>query len=307
MRARLNLPSDGRSDLRLAYEVCRSITRREAKNFYYAFLTLPSERRRAICVVYAFCRHCDDSADDQRSTETTETKLARLDGIRAGLEKAYAGNATDPVFLALADVAQRYEIPQEYFQDIVSGVECDLVKNRYQNFQELRQYCYQVASVVGLICLQIFGFSDPRAKDHAIDLGLAMQLTNISRDVQEDLAMDRVYLPQDEMARFGYTEGELRAGIVNESFTNLMRFQAQRAKEFFHSGFQLLPYLSFRSRACPAVLGQLYCKVLERIESADYDVLHHRVSLSKPQKIRVMAQTWLGSTLSGLHPGAGKP
>ena len=302
-----NLQSGPSSDLRAAYEECSSITRREAKNFYYAFLTLPGERRRAISVVYAFCRYCDDSVDDQRSTETTETKLARLGGIREDLEKSYAGTAASPVFLALADVARRYEIPQEYFQDIVSGVESDLVKNRYQNFQELRQYCYQVASVVGLICLQIFGYRDARAKDHAIDLGLAMQLTNIARDVQEDLGMNRVYLPQDEMARFGYTEGELQAGIVNESFINLMQFQAQRAREYFHSGFQLLPYLSFRSRACPAVLGQLYCKVLERIESADYDVLHHRVSLSKLQKIRVMAQTWLGSTLSGLYPGAVKP
>lgn len=292
------------SGLEAAYEECQSITRREAKNFYYAFLTLPTQRRRAICVAYAFCRHCDDSVDGEGSVET---KLARLVAIRGDLEKTYACTATAPVFLAMTDVAQRYEIPQEYFQDIISGVESDLVKNRYQDFQELRQYCYQVASVVGLICLQIFGYQDPRAKDHAIDLGLAMQLTNIARDVQEDLGMDRVYLPQDEMARFGYTEKDLQAGIVNESFTNLMRFQAQRAKEYFNSGFQLLPYLSFRSRACPAVMGQLYRKVLERIESADYDVLHHRVSLSKPQKIRVMAQTWLGSTLSGMHPSAAKP
>ena len=292
------------SDLEAAYEECQSVTRREAKNFYYAFLTLPSQRRRAISVVYAFCRHCDDSVDDEVSVAI---KLARLAAIRGDLEKTYSGSATAPVFLALTDVAQRYEIPQDYFQDIVSGVESDLVKNRYQDFQELRQYCYQVASVVGLVCLQIFGYQDPRAKEHAIDLGLAMQLTNIARDVQEDLGMGRVYLPQDEMARFGYTEDDLQAGIVNEPFTNLMRFQAQRAQEYFNSGFQLLPYLSFRSRACPAVMGQLYRKVLKRIESADYDVLHHRVSLSKPQKIRVMAQTWLGSTLSGMHHNAGKP
>lgn len=292
------------SDLESAYAECQAITRKEAKNFYYAFLTLPTDRRRAIAVVYAFCRHCDDSVDEQGAVEI---KLARLAEIRGDLEKTYSGSATAPVFLAMTDVAQRYEIPQEYFQDVISGVESDLVKNRYQNFHELRKYCYQVASVVGLICLQIFGYRDPRAKDYAIDLGLAMQLTNIARDVQEDLVMNRVYLPQDEMARFGYTEGDLHAGIVNEPFTNLMRFQAQRAKEYFNSGFQLLPYLSFRSRACPAVMGQLYCKVLERIESADYDVLHHRVSLSKPQKIRVMAQTWLGSTLAGMHPSAGKP
>jgi len=293
------------SDLESAYEQCQTITRREAKNFYYAFLTLPAARRHAIYVIYAFCRYCDDAVDNESPSETTETKLARLLEIRADLEGSFAGSAKTPLFLALHDVAQRYEIPLQHFQDIVSGVQSDLVKNRYQNFPELREYCYQVASVVGLICLQIFGYQDPRAKDHAIDLGLAMQLTNIARDVQEDLGMNRVYLPQDEMARFGYTEDDLHAGIVNEPFTNLMRFQAQRAKEYFHSGFKLLPYLSYRSRACPAVLGQLYRKVLEGIESADYDVLHHRVSLSKPQKIRVMAQTWLGSTLSGLH--AGKP
>ena len=223
--------------------------------------------------------------------------------IRAHLAQAYTGHATAPVFLAMNDVAQRYEIPQEYFQDIVSGVESDLVKNRYRDFEELRQYCYQVASVVGLICLQVFGYEDSRARDHAIDLGLAMQLTNITRDVQEDLGMNRVYIPQDEMVRFGYTEEDLQAGIINESFMSLMQFQAQRAKVYFQSGFQLIPYLSFRSRACPAVLGQLYIKVLERIESSNYDVLHHRVSLSKTQKIRVMAQTWLGSTISGLYPG----
>lgn len=287
------------SDLESAYDECHSITRREAKNFYYAFLTLPADRRRAISVIYAFCRHCDDSVDEQGDMED---KLAQVADIRSHLAKAYTGHATSPVFLAMNDVAQRYEIPQEYFQDIVSGVESDLVKNRYLNFEELRQYCYQVASVVGLICLQIFGYRDSRARNHAIDLGLAMQLTNIARDVQEDLGMNRVYLPQDEMVRFGYTEEDLHAGIINEPFISLMQFQAHRAKVYFQSGFQLIPYLSFRSRACPAVLGQLYIKVLERIESSNYDVLHHRVRLSKPQKIRVMAQTWLGSTLSGLYP-----
>ena len=280
--------------LELAYEECRSITRREAKNFYYAFLTLPASRRKAIYVAYAFCRHCDDSVDRVASTQE---KLSNLRVLQQKLDGAYAGHANEAVFIALADTAERYDIPLEYFREVIAGVESDLVKNRYEDFEQLRYYCYQVASVVGLICLQIFGYQDAAAKVHAADLGLAMQLTNIARDVQEDLEFDRIYLPQDEIARFGYSETELRAGVVNDSFTQLMRFQAQRAKYYFRSGFQLLPYLSRRSRACPAVLGQLYQKVLERIEDADYDVLHHRVSLSTGQKVRVTAQTWLTTVL----------
>ena len=172
-----------------------------------------------------------------------------------------------------------------------------MVKDRFQNFDELKEYCYRVASVVGLICLQIFGYEDDDAKEYAVDLGLAMQLTNIIRDVREDLDMGRVYLPQDEMARFGYSEEDLKNGVRNEAFLELMRFQSQRAREYFDRGFKLLPYLSRRSRACPAVLGALYSKVLDRIEASDYDVLESRVSLSKAEKIGIMAKTWLGSML----------
>ena len=282
------------TDLELAYEECRSITRQEAKNFYYAFLTLPSAQRKAIYVAYAFCRHCDDSVDQVASTDE---KLSNLRALQRELDQTYSGRAREPVFVALADVAQKYDIPQEYFHEVLSGVESDLVKDRYEDFDQLRRYCYQVASVVGLICLQIFGYKDEEAKQRAVDLGLAMQLTNIARDVQEDLGYGRIYLPQDEIARFGYSEEELKSGVVNEAFTELMRFQAQRARSYFQSGFQLLPYLSLRSRACPAVLGRLYSKVLERIEDADFDVLNNRISLSTGEKVRVTLQTWLTSVL----------
>jgi phytoene synthase len=283
-----------RTSLELAYEECRLVTRREAKNFYYAFLTFPAAQRRAIYVAYAFCRYCDDSVDAQR---TIGEKLRLLSDLRQKLDLMYQGGADGPIFVALADVAERYDIPQEYFQGVLSGVESDLTKHRFENFEELRGYCYQVASVVGLICLQIFGYQDPRAKGHAIDLGLAMQLTNIARDVREDLELDRIYIPTAEIEQFGYSEAELRAGVVNEPFLNLMRFQTQRARGYFQSGFQLLPYLSPRSRACPAVLGQLYSRVLDRIESADYDVLHYRINLSKIEKLRIMIQTWSASML----------
>lgn len=281
-------------DVEIGYQESRDITRREAKNFYYAFLTLPQERRRAIYVAYAFCRYCDDAVD---TAESVDQKMATLESLHASLNDAYTGRTSDPLFLALADVADRHDIPEEYFKQVIRGVESDLTKVRYQDFEELRSYCYQVASVVGLICLQIFGYKDDSAREHAIDLGLAMQLTNIARDIQEDLGLGRIYLPQDEIARFGYSEEALEAGIVNESFIDLMRFQAQRARGYFDSGFKLLPYLSPRSRACPAVMGQLYSKVLQRIEEAEFDVFQHRISLSKTEKLRVTAQTWFTSML----------
>lgn len=284
------------SELELAYAYCQQLTRREAKNFYYAFVTLPLEKRKAIYAAYAFCRHCDDSVDEAASPED---KLLALADLRSSLARAYKGQAPTPTFLALADAADRYSIPEEYFQEIILGVESDLVKTRYQDFDELRQYCYRVASVVGLVCLQIFQYRDDAAREHAVDLGLAMQLTNIMRDVREDWSMGRVYLPQDEMARFGYTEEQLEAGVRNDAFVQLLRFQGERAREYFRSGFRLLPYLSRRSRACPAVLGAIYSRVLDRIEASGYDVLgEQRIALSTGEKARITARAWLASTLA---------
>ena len=290
-----NTSTNHKRNLESAYEACRLITRREAKNFYYAFLTLPSAKRRAIYAVYAFCRHCDDSVDEGTSSNA---KIKAIAELQSELDTAYKRETSNPIYLALADAAHNYEIPQDYFKEVILGVESDLVKDRFQNFKELRKYCYRVASVVGLICLQIFGYEDEDAKEYAIDLGLAMQLTNIIRDVQEDFDMGRIYLPQDEMFKFGYTEDDLKNGVRNKALKDLMMFQSERAREYFKSGFKLLPYLSRRSRACPAVLGTLYSKVLDRIEASDYDVLENRVSLSKGEKLRITATTWLGSLLS---------
>lgn len=285
-----------KTELELAYDDCQSITRREAKNFYYAFITLPKDKRRAIYAAYAFCRHCDDSVDEAASQED---KLKALSELQESLESTYRGSPPASTFLALADTAERYDIPQDYFREIILGVESDLVKTRYRNFDELRQYCYRVASVVGLVCLQIFQYRDEAAKEYAVDLGLAMQLTNIMRDVREDWGMGRVYLPQDEMARFGYTEEELGNSVRNDAFVRLLQFQGDRARAYFRSGFRLLPFLSRRSRACPAVLGAIYSRVLDRIEGSGYDVLgERRVSLSAGEKARITARAWLGSTLS---------
>ena len=283
------------TDLELGYEEGCAITRREAKNFFFGILTLPGPQRRAMCVAYAFCRHCDDAVD---APSSIEEKLARLAQLQTSLDGAYSGRCDNHLSLALADVAQTYDIPQEYFNELLRGMERDLVQHRYGTFEDLREYCYQAASVVGLICMQIFGYKDSAAKLYAIDLGMAMQLTNICRDVGEDFGLGRIYLPQDEMSRFGYSRGDLEKGIVNDAFLNLMRFQAERARGYFKSGFQLLPYLSPRSRPCPAVLGRVYSKLLDQIEASGFDVLQRRISLTTAVKMRVMAQTWLGSILS---------
>ncbi len=279
------------ADLADAYETCRLLTRKEARNFYFAFLTLPAERRRAIYVAYAFCRYCDDSVDEEG---TTDEKLARISRLRHMLTETYDGRAGGPVFIGLADVAHRYGIPQEYFEEVLNGVESDLIKTRYADFDELRAYCYQVASVVGLICIHIFGYQGGEvARRHAIDLGLAMQLTNICRDVREDWELGRIYLPQDEMHRYGVTEEDLAAGEVTDSFAELLQFQIDRAREYFASGRLLLSHLPRRSRACPAALGFIYGGVLNKIERSGYDVFGGRIGLSNSGKLALMAKAWL--------------
>ena len=283
--------------LKDAYEECRLITKREAKNFFYAFVTLPTKKRRAIYATYAFCRHCDDAVDRSASLES---KVKALRSLSAQLDNAYKNKPEGAVFVALSHSAQTYNIPQSYFQDVINGVEMDLTKNRYASFDELRLYCYRVASVVGLICLEIFGYKDPKAREYAIDLGLAMQLTNILRDVQEDIGQDRVYLPQDEMKMHGYSEEELMNEVRNDAQKRFMAFQVERAWKLFRSGGRLLPYLSMRSRGCPAVLAQVYMRILSRIEANDYNVFDGRISLSSREKLFVMATTWLRSLLP--HP-----
>lgn len=280
------------ADLAAAYEHCRRVTREQAKNFYYAFVTLPPRKRKAICAAYAFCRLCDDITDEP--LEAAE-KVRRLAQVRAGLEAAYAGQPDGPVFAALKDASDAFHIPQSYFNEVVSGVEMDLTKSRYRTFDELYTYCYRVASAVGLICIEVFQYRDSQARQYAVDMGVAMQLTNILRDLKEDVERGRMYLPQDEMERFGYSEEELGRGIINEGFLNLMRFQTARARRYFDSGRRLLPLLSWRSRACPAVLHGLYSRILDRIEARGYNVFDRRVRLSTREKLLLTGKLWIQS------------
>ena len=286
-------------DLDAAYDLCRRITKAEAKNFYYAFRTLPAVKRRAIYAAYAFCRLCDDISDEDMPREK---RLERFRGVREALVQARQGRFDKPVFTALGDAATRFGIPWEHFDEILDGVEMDLDISRYEMFDDLREYCHKVASVVGLVSIRIFGHNEhPEVETYAVDLGLAMQLTNILRDIKEDAGRDRIYIPQDELRRFDVSETDLTNGVVNGPFRELMRFQVGRAREFFDSGRKLIPLLEPDARACTAVLIGVYSSLLDRIEAADYDVFSQRVSLGTGQKLVTMAKLWAMSRVPGLR------
>lgn len=279
-------------NIKFAYQHCQKITRTQAKNFYYAFITLSRAKRQAIYAAYAFCRLCDDITDEPLSQQK---KVSQLTKVRERLQNAYTSSPDSAIFVALQDAAKTFSIPKQYFEEVIRGVEMDLDQSRYQTFEDLYLYCYRVAASVGLISVQIFQYSNPIARNYAIDLGIAMQLTNILRDLKEDAERGRVYLPQAELEQFGYSESELFHGIINENFTRLMRFQIERARRYFDSGKRLLPLLSRRSRSCPAVLHGLYSRVLDRIEAQDYNVFERRVRLSSCQKLRLTTKLWLRS------------
>ena len=307
------------NELELAYDHCQRITKEYAQNFYYAFRTLPARKRRAIYAAYAFCRACDDIADedlplDEKRRLFAQTRQSLLRSQRRspplsgegdgngdlpamdapGSRLAGDSGSGDLVFTALGDMCRSFGIPQHYFGEVIEGVEMDLARTRFRDFNELRAYCYKVASVVGLICIEVFGYDDPRAKEYAVDLGIAMQLTNILRDVKEDADRGRIYIPLDEMASSGYSERELMDGVVNDAFRDLMKLQVDRARRYFDSGKRLIPLLSPAARACPAVLHGVYSTILSRIESSGFDVFERRIGLSKARKLFIMARLWAG-------------
>ena len=269
--------------LQEAYRHCQELAKREAKNFYYGFVLLPLAKRQAVYAVYAFARRCDDIVDDDLEPAEKARQLAEY---RRRLEECLHGRPSGPVFLALEDTIRRYRMPPEYFWQLLEGVEMDLTVRRYPTFADLRRYCYGVASTVGLISIEIFGYRDgEQARQHAEDLGIALQLTNILRDIREDAERDRIYIPQDEMERFRYSEADILGGIANEPFLQLMQLQLERARGYFERGRRLLPLLPRRSRACTAVLQGIYGRMLERMEARPSAVLRERVSLSGRQKL----------------------
>lgn len=285
-----------------AYEHCRLVTKEQARNFYFAFLSLPSRHRPAVYAIYAFCRACDDYADEERPEKD---KVALLEEYRQGLAACFAGDPQGPVFVALHDAIQHYPLSRGLFDEIITGVQMDLTFRRYATFDDLYKYCYRVASTVGLISLEVFGYKGEGARQHAIEMGIAMQLVNILRDVKEDAARDRIYIPLEDLARFGYPEKGLASGMINEDFRQLMRFEAARASEYFQRSAPLFPMIARDCRACPAILAALYSRLLDRIEARDWNVFGSRIRLSASEKIWLATKTW--AALAMTRPGTARP
>ncbi|HWW14725.1 MAG TPA: phytoene/squalene synthase family protein [Candidatus Dormibacteraeota bacterium] len=296
------------AQLHMAYSVCRGITRTNAKNFYYAFLVLPKRKRQALCAVYAFMRRCDDITDD--ATVSLEERRFKLETWLAALHRAQQGEPTDdPILLALTDAQRRYTIPAGLLDELAMGTAMDVIDPsdpnqavpaavpsltvQYHTFDDLKLYCYRVASVVGLVCIHIFGYRDPAAEPLAERCGLAFQLTNIIRDVKEDAAMGRVYLPEEDLAKFGLSAADLLITPDPASFRPLLALEAGRARDLYQSGDQLIPYIAEDSQPALWVLINIYRKLLEKIAARDYDVFTAKVSLTVTEKLRVLGRGFL--------------
>jgi phytoene synthase len=283
--------------MRTAYSVCRQIARKSAKNFYYGFMLLPRRKRNALCAVYAFMRHADDLADDPGMTprERHEKLETYIESYHRAVE---VGRTDDPVFMALSDSQQRYLIPMELLDQLVAGTEMDVRDDPagtgalvvYQTFEELYSYCYHVASVVGLVCIRIFGYRDQAAERLAEHLGIAFQLTNILRDVKEDAAMRRIYVPMEELEHYGVTAEELGSGVPMEKLRPLLEYQARRAREYYQSAEKLLPMVEEVSRPALWTMVEIYRGILDRIEQRNYDVYTERVRLTVGEKLKVLGR-----------------
>lgn len=281
-----------------AYRQCRAFTKRRATNFYYAFASLPRDKRNAIYAAYALAGSVDDAVDEAGAEGERQQ---RLDDAQRLLARAYAGGGEDWLSIALGDAVRRYGIPREYFRDLIAGMEQDIIQTRYVTYADLEQYCYRAAAAIGLISIEIFGYDRSRrdlAIAAAIDMGKALQLTNIMRDVAEDAERDRVYLAQEDLARFGYSDDDLRANVYNDAFRKLMAEYGRRAEALYESGLRLIPLLDGpRSRMCCNGLQGVYRRILDEIIKRDYDVYSERVSPSKAGRLLLLFRLWVGGAL----------
>lgn len=264
-------------------------------NFGVAFAILPAPQREAIRAVHAFSRRVDDSVDEEPDAGRARAELARW---RREIAACYEGEPEEPVARTLRPHLERYGIPRAHLEELVTGVEMDLTHPRYATFAELRRYCYRVASVVGLICLHIFGEEEERGREYAENLGLALQLTNILRDLGRDHARGRVYLPADELTAHGYSEEELARGVRNDAFHRLMRFQAARAREFFAAAAREARRLDRRRIVAAEIMGAVYRRLLDRIEASGFDVFSREVRVPKAERLWIAGSILLSTRLA---------
>ncbi len=278
-----------------AAELVATLTRRSGSNFYYSFLFLPRGKREAMYALYAFCRTVDDAVD-QGSGSPGDQRCV-LAEWRAELRRAYQGRPTQPIAVRLAEVVRDFPIPREHLDAILDGVEMDIDKRRYASFEELYEYCYRVAAAVGLACIEIFGYSDLRARDYAVNLGVALQLTNIMRDLKTDADRGRIYLPLDELRRFGYPEEDLLRGRYTQPYLELMRFQADRTHAYYRAARAALPRVDRRRLVAAEIMGVIYHALLRTIEARRFRVFDRRVRLSAPRKLALAVGVYLRAQL----------
>jgi 15-cis-phytoene synthase len=275
-----------------SYRYCRAIARRRAKNFYYSFLLLDRPRRDAMCAIYAFMRECDDLSDDPSADKSKLPE--RVVAWRMELNRALKGGVeTNPIWPAFCDAVERYSIPQRFFEEMIDGITSDLEPRQIESYGELYRYCYQVASVVGMTVIHIFGFQSVKALLLAEKCGVAFQLTNILRDVREDALLGRVYLPREDLIRFLVPAEQLRSGKEDEAFHDLMRFEAARARAYYEESEPLLGLVHPKSRRSLWALREIYMRLLARIEAANYSVLSHRMNVPTRTKLILLARAFL--------------
>jgi 15-cis-phytoene synthase len=275
--------------------VCRAVTKASRSNFAYAFLVLPKAKRDALYAIYAFCRISDDVVDES-SPGTAPAE--RLKAWRAELDACFRGEPRHPVTRRLVEVLGSFPIPQSYFEELLNGVEMDLAQTRYATFADLERYCYRVAGVVGLMCIEVFGYSRPETRRYAEHLGTAFQLTNILRDVGADGAKGRIYLPQEDLARFGCAEAEILDRRLTPAFRDLMRFQAARASTFYDAARAALPSADRRSMLPAEIMRVIYVRLLRQIEHRAFDVYSRPIRLSDVRRLTLALGCWARHTLA---------
>ena len=271
-------------------QYCQDKCAASGSSFYYSFLFLPPERRRAIMALYAFCREVDDVVDECHDPALASTKLVWW---RQEVGRIYDGQPQHPVGLALKGIVGSIHLPQEQLLEIIDGMEMDLVQSRYLDFKGLSLYCYRVASVVGLLSAEIFGYQDRQTQKYAHDLGMAFQLTNIIRDVGEDARRNRIYIPMDELKQFGVPAADLLNAKYSDNFTALMQFQYERAERYYTQAFALLPQVDRKSQRPGLIMAAIYRTLLDEIRRENFQVLHQRISLPPTRKLWLAAKTWI--------------
>lgn len=271
------------------YSQARLITKNSNSNFYYSFFFLPVEKRKALYSIYALSRYLDDTVDKSPNRLNASAELLAW---TTEIINMYKGNPSRPLTIDLKSYIEKYSIPQKYFFELIKGVEMDLTKNRYNTFDELHKYCYRVASIVGLICTEVFGYKNATTLGYAVDLGIAMQLTNILRDIKADALNGRIYIPLEDLKKFGYTEKDLLSSTYNQPFIELMKFEAGRAWDYYKRAVETLPREDQRAMIAAEIMRAIYSRLLLEIERADYNVFLVYPELSKFQKIFIAVKTW---------------